>query len=246
MFTFPVAHFSSSGGGDFDFSSYSGYEFDFNPISDNVTKNVSDEVSQVSDISGNANHATQSTGVNKPKWVDSIVNSLPVIRFDGANDYLECANTSRFKTDRMTFYMVAKLLTGGGSWKCVFGNGNNGGRWMVGPTSDSTDIAFQCNAVGGNRSSSTNATSDFHLFTWRYDESTLSVWENDSNTENVSDADGFSSGTDTLKVVVGARDTGTINSWAKVEIARMILYTTDHTNAEVGEINDELMSIYGL
>lgn len=46
-------------------------------------------VSQWADLSGLGNHATQATGTAQPSYQTSEINSLPVVRFDGAGDYLQ-------------------------------------------------------------------------------------------------------------------------------------------------------------
>jgi glucose/arabinose dehydrogenase len=45
-------------------------------------------VTQWSDQSSNNRQATQSTGVSQPTLVNGVVNGLPVVRFDGVNDFL--------------------------------------------------------------------------------------------------------------------------------------------------------------
>ncbi len=43
----------------------------------------------LTDLSGNGNHATQGTAANQPFFYNSIVGGKPVVRFDGAGDYLD-------------------------------------------------------------------------------------------------------------------------------------------------------------
>ena len=57
--------------------------------SDTITKDSNDFVSQWEDKSTEGNNLTQSTGTNQPKWIDSIQNGLPVIRFDGTDNYID-------------------------------------------------------------------------------------------------------------------------------------------------------------
>ena len=47
-------------------------------------------VSAWEDQSGNLNNAAQADAGLQPQLVDNAVNNKPVIRFDGANDYLSC------------------------------------------------------------------------------------------------------------------------------------------------------------
>jgi hypothetical protein len=58
------------------------------------------------DQSGSANHVPQATAAAQPYWTPNIVNSRPVARFDGTDDFLrgDCPN----ETGR-TIYMVARM-----------------------------------------------------------------------------------------------------------------------------------------
>lgn len=49
-------------------------------------------VSQVNDLSGNGNHATQATGTNQPLYGGSFVNGLNTLKFDGVNDFMNVAS----------------------------------------------------------------------------------------------------------------------------------------------------------
>lgn len=46
-------------------------------------------VSTWPDQSGNANNVTQGTGASQPTWIDIQLNGLPIVRFDGADDFLD-------------------------------------------------------------------------------------------------------------------------------------------------------------
>jgi hypothetical protein len=50
-----------------------------------------DPVSSWSDSSGNGNTVTQATAGNRPTYRTGVINSLPVVRFDGTDDYLQAA-----------------------------------------------------------------------------------------------------------------------------------------------------------
>lgn len=60
-----------------------------------MTKDGSNYVSQWSDRSSSARHATQATGANQPLWVSSVaaLNNLPAVRFDGSNDQIDFTGT---------------------------------------------------------------------------------------------------------------------------------------------------------
>ena len=70
-----------------------------------VTKDASSYVTQLSDKSTNGRDLT-SASTAYPLWVDSVQNNLPVIKFDGINDYLSNANVD--VNQPSTFFFVYK------------------------------------------------------------------------------------------------------------------------------------------
>lgn len=57
-------------------------------------------------------HATQSTSASRPSYVSNGINSLPSIRFDGANDNLSITNVC---TQNFTAFAVVKTAVAGGT-----------------------------------------------------------------------------------------------------------------------------------
>jgi hypothetical protein len=85
----------------------------------------SNAVSQWSDKSGNSNHATQSNSSHRPVLNNSVLNTLPVIRFDGSDDVMTLSGNHTFQT----FFLALNARDG---------NNFGGWRWaMGGHTSDS-------------------------------------------------------------------------------------------------------------
>lgn len=56
------------------------------PDESRVTKDGSNRLSQVNDISGNNNHLVQLTGAEQPLWVANSINGRPVMRFNGTDE----------------------------------------------------------------------------------------------------------------------------------------------------------------
>lgn len=68
-----------------------------------------DPIRQWTDLSGYSNHATQSTTGLKPLGKTGIINGLPVVRFDGSNDYLAGTMTAIPTNGQLTMLVVANL-----------------------------------------------------------------------------------------------------------------------------------------
>ena len=73
-----------------------------------ITKDGSNLVSAWNDKSGQANHVVQATGSKQPLWVDRLQDTLPIIRFDGTDDFLKIASWSGGALATSTSYMVFK------------------------------------------------------------------------------------------------------------------------------------------
>lgn len=62
------------------------------------------------DLSGNGNDALQSTTANKPLLKLNIVNSRPVVRFDGVNDILLSSSVD-INNDSVTLFVVVQIIS---------------------------------------------------------------------------------------------------------------------------------------
>ena len=77
---------------------------------DSLSLSDGDAVGTWADQSGNANDATQTTAVNKPSFKTNIVNSKPVIRFDGVNDYFSLPDFCSGFSVAEIFIVVKRVL----------------------------------------------------------------------------------------------------------------------------------------
>lgn len=65
---------------------------------DAITLNNGTLVDQWSDLSTSGRHATQADTTKRPTFVTNVVNSLPVVRFDGDNDVLSISEINNLQT----------------------------------------------------------------------------------------------------------------------------------------------------
>lgn len=75
-----------------------------------ITKDVSNNISQMNDKSGNAYTMTQVVGANQPLYNSSGINSLGVVSFNDTDKYLSNGGTFNLASG-FTFFVVTKLNT---------------------------------------------------------------------------------------------------------------------------------------
>lgn len=96
---------------------------------DELALSNSDPVSSWPDDSGAGNDAVQASGTLQPIYLTNLQNSLPGVRFDGSNDYLQSAAFGASETQPNTFHMVAAVKNTGAD--TYIADGNASGRHMV-------------------------------------------------------------------------------------------------------------------
>ena len=75
------------------------------------------------DQSGNGNHLVQPTAANQPQLVPAQANGLPVLRFDGAGDYLSF--TTRLTTIRSVFWVIKRAAAATPGYRFLLGDPTN-------------------------------------------------------------------------------------------------------------------------
>jgi hypothetical protein len=119
-----------------------------------VTTDTSGNVSLWADQSSQHNDLSQTTASLRPQWVESGINGLPLLRFDGSGDFLSF--TTRLTTVRSVFWVVKSngpsrfLLgdtsaydfhpSGSGLWEANYSSPNirAGHTWLNGSPIDGT------------------------------------------------------------------------------------------------------------
>jgi len=63
-------------------------------------------IPQLTDFSGNGNHATQATGANQATYLSNAINGLPGANFDGVNDYYNLLGPSSISMSQSIFVVI--------------------------------------------------------------------------------------------------------------------------------------------
>jgi hypothetical protein len=106
-----------------------------------------DPVASWTDSSGQGNHATQSSGGAKPTFKTNIVNSKPIIRFDGTTDFLNLPNFCSGFTAGDGFILLKRVTD-----PPTVGQG---GFWQFGTSGNATHVPY----IDGNIYDDFGATS---------------------------------------------------------------------------------------
>jgi hypothetical protein len=196
-----------------------------------------DSVSTWSDSSGNAKHATAASTA-RPTYKTNIINSLPVMRFDGTSDVLTIPATDMTGTSALSLYMVANV-TSSGAAKMVLENGPNAGTDTDGfclnlDASDKPDAFHRTTGIAEFLNTAA-AAGAFHLFRVLHDKSLstneVTIWVDlvasaGTRPNNTNNAGAFGNQT----TFIGARNAGSL--WAPMDVAEIILIGRSVTERE--------------
>ena len=135
-----------------------------------IVKDGDDKVSQWQDQSGNNYHAEQETQANKPLLVSDDLNGKPVLRFDGANDFMQVDFQQSFAQPN-TYFIVGRVAASSGA-PHPFVGGNPG---QIVSTLDSQTMGYYS---GSWRTYTKPSPFDYHAFTAIFDGNNSQFYEN--------------------------------------------------------------------
>jgi len=99
---------------------------------DSVATTSDNHVNTWLDQSGNGSNLLQSTPANQPLWVDGVLNGKPVLRFDGANTYLDGGSSvGNIQSTGASFFIVGKSNTSQGAFVSKSLYGSAGSRYSI-------------------------------------------------------------------------------------------------------------------
>lgn len=196
-----------------------------------ITKDGSDFVSQWNDKSAEGNNVSQATGSLQPKWINSVQNGKPIIRFDGVDDGLQRTSfTGGAILQGFTYFIIAKIGTATNSGYVI--DGGSATRAIIYTTgTPSPNDTYHWNAGTDSNPITPKITSTFVLYSvqWNGASSKFEINESTISTDNI--GSGSMNG-----VTLGRRYTGGPSAldidYAEVLFYDSILSASDHQAVE--------------
>lgn len=209
-------------------------------------------VSSFTDRSGNSRNATQSGATNKPIFLTNQLNGLPVVNFDGSNDYLATGAVSDLNTDKQTWFIVTKANNGTHTGQ-IIGSGYTAGAttgsdhlWKTTINNTGKYASFIRNSAGTASQIVSNYDTQYHIIS--------NVWDGNSDVHTMF-TDGTLNGTVTgrnasptghLRVRLGANSGTTLTYWYNGRIAEAFVYSKTLNDAERIIVENYLSTKYNI
>ena len=176
-----------------------------------------------------ANYVTQSTAGNKPLYVTGVQNSLPIVRFDGTDDFMSRTTWSLGAISQpYTIFFVMKNTRDTDNWSTgeeyFYDSGTSSRVVLLVYTPTGT---FYLYSEGGGQISSIDVDdTDFHYLTSLYDGTSSNLrYDGGAETFNVN------CGTlDMNGLYLGGRKTGA--NVSKIDIGEIIVYDADVSDSD--------------
>ena len=202
-----------------------------------ITKDGSNNLSQWNDKSGQGNNVVQATLANQPVWTNSILNSMPVIRFIASNN--ETIKVSAFtggaESQPNTVIMVGEGSQGTGRY--IFDSGAASTR--AGITSDGTYVRMYAGAESTTTITNENGTPRM----WRYEFNGTSskVEKSGTGVQTINGGTGSTNG-----IVLGNYQGEASGNAYDGDIAEFLFYNKILSAQELSDIETYLTDKWGL
>lgn len=186
---------------------------------------VSGAVSQWNDKSGNGNHVAQSQSDLRPVVASNVLNSKPIIRFDGSNDRLETAS-ALFTTPIFGVYSVTanRNPSGESSWAGQY-LANETGRTLIYQNGAGTRLMAIFDGSGNAASFNGIPNTSFHLFGYEKNLNNASIYYEGVNVGTSSNLSTTISNT-SWKIADSAAGTGGVFFPVQLDAAEIVILFT--------------------
>jgi hypothetical protein len=202
------------------------------------------QVSKWRDMSGNNKHAIQSIETSRPKLIENALNGLPVLRFDGTNDFLIGQNLYAQENNISIF--VVHRYNGGRSnaAQYIFNQaGNTGNKYSLNALAN-TDFRTVFDVeppAGGTVGSIGYGSSFYRLSSVKSSRGNTSLFTNgELNTSANSET---YNGIET-EFIIGNRYSSSPSGWLAGDIAEIIIYGRALSDIEHKLVEEYLLSKY--
>lgn len=205
-----------------------------------------DPVGEWQDQSSNAQHLAQSTAANKPvlKTGANGINSKPVVRFDGTDDYLEKAAFA-FTSDSFTAFIVCRRNGAhGGGYSHIFNLGFTnytaaGSNFWQMYTTAADKHSMNFSSAGATVNDPTNMGTSAIMFTHKKLAAGASALYRN----------GTSVGTGNANMTITDNGYASIGSWNSNDfngdVAEIIIYDTSLSDSDREDVEDYLRTKWG-
>jgi len=212
------------------------------------TYSSSNIISQWSDKSGNARHATQTTVASQPTRETNIINGLPVVRFDGSNDFLDFTNIFNGDKTFTIFWVLRPRNVSSGTYQPSFStatspDADDGALHYINPSGQGAAYPFR--VAGGytqydNVSSYTANTS--YLMEYISDASIYKVFRNGTQ-ESTNQTVGNNPSYVTTRIAHQSNPGGRFSAF---DFGEILIYSTTLSGTDVTANRNYLNTKWGL
>jgi hypothetical protein len=156
-------------------------------------------ISQWGDKSGNSRNATQATVASQPTRETSIINGLPIVRFDGSNDFLNFTNILNGDSTFTIFWVLRPRNVSSGTYQPSFSSvtspdADDGALHFINPSSQGASYPFQTTSWQTYDNTNTYVANTSYLMEFIADGSVFKVFRNgtqESTNKNVGSAPAY-------------------------------------------------------
>jgi hypothetical protein len=142
-------------------------------------------------------NAYSGTATGGPTYQTNVINSLPIVRFNGSSQYVNFGNVLNMGVSSLNMFAVYKQNTSG-SPTAVFGKTSyrgNAGRWVL--TRDSSTLFLFEGSSGGATAGYSDSSTSFQINSGGWDRTTITIFQNGTsagtaplvNSANLSNSD---------------------------------------------------------
>ncbi len=202
-----------------------------------ITKDGGDLVSDWADQSGNGNDLVQATGTNQPLFVADVQNSLPIIRFDGVDNFMRFAAFASGDLTQPNTILIVVDQEAGASNVVYDGAGSSSKRNVFFSVSSSVHDIFS----GVTLQDSTTITAGFEQVT--------NLFNGSSGTIRVDKTETAAGDTGTFPLeglTAAANFNSTPGEFGAHDIGELIIYNADISDADRTLLETYLADRWGL